>query len=116
MSRFTFICEDDPMPFADGIVTKKTFEFNAEHLDSIIGEFETFLKGCGFHFDGFLEMSKYPTTEGCTSEDDDLDEFTENLFKKSPHETKYGKLQPYNDYVRSDEDVAKWAKNYYGTD
>jgi hypothetical protein len=111
MSRFTFICEDDPMPFADGIVTKKTFEFNAEHLDSIIDEFETFLKGCGFHFDGFLEMSKYPTLEN-----DDLDEFTENLFKKSPHETKYGKLQPYNDFVRSDEDVAKWAKNYYGTD
>jgi hypothetical protein len=110
MSKFTFICEDDPMPFADGIVTKKTFEFNAEHLDSIIGEFETFLKGCGFNFDGFLEVSKHPTTE-----ENDLDEFTENLFK-TPHETKYGKLQPYNDFVRPDEDVAKWAKNYYGTD
>jgi len=49
MSRFTFICEDDPMPFADAIVTKKTFEFNADHLHGVIGEFETFLKGCGYH-------------------------------------------------------------------
>jgi len=56
MSKFTFICEDDPMPFADAIVTKKTFEFNAEQLDSVIGEFETFLKGCGFNFDGHLEI------------------------------------------------------------
>jgi len=38
MSKFTFICEDEPMPFADAIVTKKTFEFNADHLDSIIGD------------------------------------------------------------------------------
>ena len=58
MSKFTFICEDDPMPFADAIITKKTFEFNADHLDSVIGEFETFLRGCGFHFDGYLEICK----------------------------------------------------------
>ena len=56
MSQFTFICEDDPMPFADAIVTKKTFEFNADNLHSVIGEFETFLKGCGYHIDGNLEI------------------------------------------------------------
>ena len=56
MSRFTFICEDDPMPFADAIVTKKTFEFNADNLHGVIGEFETFLKGCGYHIDGNLEI------------------------------------------------------------
>jgi hypothetical protein len=56
MSKFTFICEEEPMPFADSIVTKKTFEFNAERLDSVIGEFETFLKGCGFSFDGHLNL------------------------------------------------------------
>ena len=48
MSRFTFICEDEPMPFSDGIVSKKTVEFNGESLDGIINEFEMFLKGCGF--------------------------------------------------------------------
>ena len=58
MSKFTFICEDEPMPFADSIITKKTFEFNADRLDGVIGEFETFLKGCGFNFDGYLEICK----------------------------------------------------------
>lgn len=56
MSKFTFICEEEPMPFADYIVTKKTFEFNADHLDSVIDEFESFLKGCGFSFDGHLTL------------------------------------------------------------
>jgi hypothetical protein len=58
MSKFTFICEDEPMPFADAIVTKKTFEFNADHLDGVIGEFETFLKGCGYHIEGELIIYK----------------------------------------------------------
>ena len=56
MSRFTFICEDEPMPFSDGIVSKKTVEFNGESLDGIINEFEMFLKGCGFHFSGHLDF------------------------------------------------------------
>ena len=56
MSRFTFICEDEPMPFSDGIVSKKTVEFNGESLDGIINEFEMFLKGCGFSFNGQLDF------------------------------------------------------------
>ena len=78
MSRFTFICEDEPMPFADAIVTKKTFEFNADHLDGVIGEFETFLKGCGYHIDGNLEIVKESKSLGqIYSKDghkDDLDD------------------------------------------
>ena len=56
MSRFTFICEDEPMPFSGGIVSKKTVEFNGESLDGIINEFEMFLKGCGFSFNGQLDF------------------------------------------------------------
>lgn len=56
MSKFTFICQDDPMPFSDGIVSKKTVEFNGESLDGIISEFEMFLKGCGFQFNGQLNF------------------------------------------------------------
>ncbi len=56
MSKFTFICEDDPMPFSDGIVSKKTVEFNGESLDNIISEFDMFLKGCGFQFNGQLDF------------------------------------------------------------
>ena len=72
MSKFTFICEDEPMPFADAIVTKKTFEFNADHLDSVIGEFETFLKGCGYTINGFLEIVK-PEQKNVEDDLDDLD-------------------------------------------
>jgi hypothetical protein len=79
MSKFTFICEDEPMPFADAIVTKKTFEFNADCLDSVIGEFETFLRGCGFHLGGYLEIVE-PNQK--IVEDNDLDAYTESLFDK----------------------------------
>jgi len=78
MSKFTFICEDEPMPFADSIITKRTFEFNADTLDGVIGEFETFLRGCGFHLNGYLEMVE-PNQK--IVEDEDLDEYTESLFK-----------------------------------
>ena len=71
MSKFTFICEDEPSPFGDTIVTKRTFEFNADTLDGVIGEFETFLRGCGFHLDGYLEGVK---PDQKIVEDDDLDD------------------------------------------
>jgi hypothetical protein len=77
MSKFTFICEDEPMPFADSIVTKKTFEFNAEHLGSVIGEFESFLRGCGFNFGGTLSIlseEELCSPSGCISEENDLDD------------------------------------------
>jgi hypothetical protein len=79
MSKFTFICEDEPMPFADAIVTKKTFEFSADQLESVIDEFETFLRGCGFHLGGYLEIVE-PNQK--IVEDNDLDKYTENLFTK----------------------------------
>ena len=96
MSKFTFICEDEPMPFADAIVTKKTFEFNADRLDSVIGEFEIFLRGCGFYLDGNLELvgeplgKKYPKYPVDLSKDGELDlearqsldMYTESLFDK----------------------------------
>ena len=56
MSKFTFICEDEPMPWSDGITSKKTVEFNGESLSDIVGEFEMFLKGCGFSFQGQLDL------------------------------------------------------------
>jgi hypothetical protein len=79
MSKFTFICEDEPCPFGDSILTKRTFEFNADTLDSVIGEFETFLRGCGFYIKGYLEMVE-PNQK--IVEDEDLDLYTENLFDK----------------------------------
>lgn len=71
MSKFTFVCEDEPSPFGDTIITKRTFEFNADTLDGVVGEFETFLRGCGFHLDGYLEVVK---PDQKIVEDDDLDD------------------------------------------
>lgn len=72
MSKFTFICEDEPSPFGDTIVTKRTFQFEASHLDGIIGEFEIFLRGCGFHVDGYLEVVR--PDQKIVEDDDDLDD------------------------------------------
>ena len=58
MSKFTFVCEDDAMPFSEGISTKKTFEFESHHLSAILSEFQDFLKGCGFAIDGHLQVTK----------------------------------------------------------
>lgn len=111
MSKFKLICEDEAIPF--GGASKTIVEFETDDLVFILGNMTQFLQKSGY-----LEGSKHLTLERTVNLDlseEDLDEFTENLFKP-PHETKYGKLQPYNDYVRSDEDVAKWATNYYGKD
>jgi len=56
MSKFTFMCEDEPMPFADAVTTKRTFEFSAVSLNDIIQEFEYFLKGAGFYINGTLDV------------------------------------------------------------
>jgi hypothetical protein len=56
MSKFTFICEDEAMPWSAGITSKKTVEFSGENLNEIISEFELFLKGCGFNFEGQLDL------------------------------------------------------------
>ena len=56
MSKFTFICEDEAMPWSTGITSKKTVEFNGDSLSDIVNEFEMFLKGCGFNFEGQLDL------------------------------------------------------------
>ena len=56
MSKFTFICQEESMPFVHSIQSKRTVEFNAETLDSILNEFEMFLRGAGFHFEGRLDF------------------------------------------------------------
>jgi hypothetical protein len=71
MSKFTFICQEEPSPFNDEILSKRTVEFHGSHLEGIIGEFETFLKGCGFQFNGYLDIVQLNTE---SDEDDDLDD------------------------------------------
>jgi len=56
MSKFTFVCQEESMPFVHSIQSKKSVEFNAETLDDILNEFEMFLRGAGFHFEGHLDF------------------------------------------------------------
>jgi hypothetical protein len=56
MSKFTFVCQEESMPFVHSIQSKRTVEFNAETLDDILNEFEMFLRGAGFHFEGHLDI------------------------------------------------------------
>jgi hypothetical protein len=56
MSKFTFTCEDEAMPFSNAVVTKRIFEFDAVQLEDIIQEFEMFLRGAGFTINGHLDI------------------------------------------------------------
>ena len=56
MSKFTFVCQEESMPFMSGTEAKRTVEFRAEGLSDILQEFESFLRGAGFHFDGQLDI------------------------------------------------------------
>lgn len=60
--KFTFIKE----PTNDWIKdseSKVTFEFEEVQIDNVIAHFEDFLRGCGFHFEGYLEFANEPKME-----------------------------------------------------
>ena len=55
MSYMTFICEHRN-PWDDSLDSKVTVETNNVSLPDILAEFEQFLRGAGFHFDGQLDI------------------------------------------------------------
>lgn len=62
MAKFTFICEDE----LSAVEAKRTVEFNSGSLDQVLEEFEHFLRGSGFYFQGqldFIDDSEYEDTE-----------------------------------------------------
>ena len=100
MSKFTFICEDEPCPFGSSITTKRTFEFDAVELSGIVGEFETFLRGCGFTINGFLdvvnedEQHEWKTPEWETPQEEtnfDFSQFPNNNWPFAVKEDECGK-------------------------
>ena len=87
MPKFTFKSQfPDYDEFTGDIIGTKcttTVEFEAEELREVISEFENFLRGSGFRFDGNLEivdaeieLKKYYFTK-------DNSEFEENAFQSS---------------------------------
>lgn len=93
MSKFTFICEDEPMPFSNGVVTKRTFEFDAIQLQDIVEEFERFLIGAGFGLNGKLEIVEdtYELTEAGHDVMSQLEEWTHanNVYSSNRSEHYY---------------------------
>jgi hypothetical protein len=53
--RFTFTKERSDNPMEDN-QTNTTMEFKAIMLHEIVANFEDFLRGCGFRFDGVLDF------------------------------------------------------------
>lgn len=62
MSKFTFIREQSNFY---GNNCKQVVEFSAETLDDILTEFEFFLKGAGFYFEGnvIIDQETWPVDE-----------------------------------------------------
>ena len=73
--NFKFIAEHEAIPFMNEIQSKRKVEFSADSLDDVLVEFEMFLKGCGYCFDGHLDFVQDEIFE--TDEDnlDDVDQF-----------------------------------------
>ena len=72
--NFKFVAEHEAIPFMCEISSKRKVEFSADSLDDILVEFEMFLKGCGYCFDGHLDFFRAISE---TDEDnlDDVDQF-----------------------------------------
>lgn len=72
MPRFTFTCEHFDYDFyragENDIASKHTTEFSADDLTTMLENFEMFLHGAGFHFDGVIDVVK-PDDERDAEED-----------------------------------------------
>jgi hypothetical protein len=62
MSKFKFICEEADYYSSKSI---RTTEFSAVLLEDILKEFEYFLRGAGFHFEGnvVIDQETWPVDE-----------------------------------------------------
>jgi hypothetical protein len=67
MARYTFICEHFDYNNWNGkeedVASKHTTEFRADDLTTMLENFEMFLRGAGFQFDGVLDVVKIEEPE-----------------------------------------------------
>jgi hypothetical protein len=60
MARYTFTCEHFDYDMfrgeENGVTSKHTTEFRADDLNTMLENFELFLRGAGFHFDGVIDV------------------------------------------------------------
>lgn len=55
MPKFTLMCEH-LSPMNDSVESKHVVEFNKESLNDVLEQFEFFLRGSGFYFNGNLDF------------------------------------------------------------
>ena len=62
MARYTFTCEhldyDMFRGEENGVASKHTTQFRADTLETMLENFELFLRGSGFVFDGVIDVVK----------------------------------------------------------
>jgi len=73
MARYTFTCEHFDYDMfrgeENGVASKHTTEFRTDSLETMLENFELFLRGSGFHFDGVLDVVK-PEEDDLNDEDE----------------------------------------------
>ncbi len=85
--KFKFTGEYEPMPFQDAIASKRKIEFEAESLGSILEQFEMFLRGCGYVFEGQIDIVDDFAETTKLVDDDDLDDINQ-FFDKAREASK----------------------------
>ena len=74
MSRYTFKCENfdysNPFNPNERIASTMTQEFRADDLTTVLENFEMFLRGSGFYFEGRLDIVNDEWSEIPEDEDD----------------------------------------------
>jgi len=88
MSRYTFKCENLEYDKSSNysvleedqtrISSTHTTEFQADSLTTVLKEFELFLRGAGFHFNGQLDIVDDNCEVEKTKEDDELNDESES--------------------------------------
>lgn len=95
MSKYTFSCEEKTL-FGSGVNRTSSVNFEADSLNDILEQFEMFLRGQGFDFEGVIDV--VPVDDGSVDEsgddDDDDDDgyeeqWSDNPFFNSTDETEY---------------------------
>jgi hypothetical protein len=77
MARYTFTCEHFDYGSYEGLASEKvvsrhTIEFRAADLTTMLENFELFLRGSGFHFNGVIDVVD-PGEEQTWSDEEDYD-------------------------------------------
>jgi hypothetical protein len=81
--KFKFTGEYEPMPFQDAVSSKRKIEFEAESLSSILEQFEMFLRGCGYVFEGQIDIVNDFAEQDEECDLDDVNQFFNKARKAS---------------------------------